>query len=413
MKNLIFIYFGLFCLTIVAQNHVNYDLPELLISDNGMKIYNSEDWLNIRRPEILELFKNSVYGRVPDTKIDISYSLIKMNANALEGKAIQKEVVITFSNGEESLEMNMLIYLPKITNKPVPMFLGLNFYGNHTIHSDSDITITSNYVKNKSEYFITNNKATALSRGVRASRWPIEEILKRGYGLATIYYGDIDPDFDDGFQNGIHKLFNKKNEIPKPNEWGSIAAWAYGLSKAMDYLVTDKDINKNRVALIGHSRLGKTALWAGALDNRFKIVISNESGCGGAALSRRKQGESVKQINTNFPHWFCKNFHLYNDKEVKLPVDQHMLIALMAPRPVYVASAEKDRGADPIGEYLSIFHAGSVYNLFGLESFQNKNLPEINQARIIGNMGYHIRSGKHDMTLFDWEKYLDFADGYF
>jgi len=397
-------------MAIFGQDIPNYDLPELLVSNDGTVISNSEAWENTRRPEIIALFENSVYGKIPEMELDISYKLVKIDKDALDGKAIQKEVIATFSNGKESLEMNMLIFLPKNTKKPVPVFLGMNFYGNHTIHSDSNITITPSYVKNNEEFSITNNKATELSRGVRSHRWPIEQILRRGYGVVSIYYGDIDPDFDDDFQNGIHKLFNSINEKPAPDAWGSIATWAYGLSKAMDYLVTDNDIDKNKVAVIGHSRLGKTALWAGAMDKRFAITISNDSGCGGAALSRRKQGETVKQINTSFPHWFCKNFHEYNDKEEDLPVDQHMLIALIAPRPVYVASASEDQWADPKGEYLSLYYSGIVYNLFGLEYFSSNTMPALNQSQTFGNMGYHIRSGKHDLTLFDWEKYMDFAD---
>jgi hypothetical protein len=397
-------------MAILGQDIPNYDLPELLVSNDGTVISNSEAWKNIRRPEVIALFENSVYGKIPEMELDISYKLVKIDKNALDGKAIQKEVIATFSNGKESLEMNMLIFLPKKAKKPVPVFLGMNFYGNHTIHSDANITITQSYVKNNTEFSITNNKATELSRGVRSHRWPIEIILERGYGVISIYYGDIDPDFDDDFQNGIHKLLYENNEHPKPNEWGSIATWAYGLSKAMDYLETDKGIDKNKVAVIGHSRLGKTALWAGAMDERFAITISNDSGCGGAALSRRKQGETVKQINTSFPHWFCKNFHLYNDKEEDLPVDQHMLIGLIAPRPVYVASASEDQWADPKGEYLSLYYSGIVYNLFGLENFSSDTMPALNQSQTFGNMGYHIRSGKHDLTLFDWEKYMDFAD---
>lgn len=409
----ILIFFGLHCLVGRGQNISNDALPELLVANDGTVISNSEAWENIRRPEILKLFETNVYGEIPDKVIDISYKLLKIDKNALDGQAIQKEIIATFSNGKESLEMNMLIFLPKKAEKPVPVFLGMNFYGNHTIHPDPNITITPNYVKNNEDFHITNNGATELSRGVRSHRWPIERILERGYGVVSIYYGDIDPDFDDDFQNGIHKLFYEDGEHPKPNEWGSIAAWAYGLSKAMDYLVTDKDIDKNKVAVIGHSRLGKTALWAGAIDERFAITISNDSGCGGAALSRRKQGETVKKINTSFPHWFCKNFHLYNEKEEDLPVDQHMLIGLIAPRPVYVASANEDLWADPEGEYLSLYHSGSVYNLFELENFGSGTMPEIDEPQTIGNMGYHIRSGRHDLTLFDWEKYMDFADVHF
>ncbi len=411
----IIIYVGLFNLITTGQNDslVNYDLPKLLVSNSGRVIQNSDEWKNIRRPEILELFNKYVYGRIPDSKLEINFRISKNFTNGLEGKAIQKEVIATFTNGVDTLEMNILIFLPKNIDKPVPLFLGMNFYGNHTIHPDTNITITSNYVKNNSDFFITNNRATKSSRGVRANRWPIERILERGYGIATIYYGDIDPDFDDGFKNGIHKLFNKTNKQKQLDEWGSISAWAYGLSSAMEYFEIDNDIDENEIAVIGHSRLGKTALWAGAIDQRFSITISNNSGCGGAALSRRMHGETLKKINTSFPHWFCENFHQFNDKENELPIDQHMLISLIAPRPVYVGSAVEDQWADPKGEYISLFYSGPVYNLFGLESFKSDALPEINQAKMIGNMGYHIRSGKHNLTKYDWEKYMDFSDIHF
>ena len=395
------------------DSSVNYNLPDLLLSNSGVVIQNSDDWKNVRRPEILELFNKYVYGRIPDSKLEISFGVSKNFTNALDGKAIQKEVIASFTNGIDTLEMNILIFLPRNIEKPVPLFLGMNFYGNHTIHPDTNITITSNYVKNNSDFFIANNRADKLSRGVRANRWPIERILERGYGIATIYYGDIDPDFDDGFRNGIHKLFDNSKKQKQLDAWGSISAWAYGLSSAMDYFENDNELDENKVVVIGHSRLGKTALWAGAIDQRFAITISNNSGCGGAALSRRMHGETLEKINTNFPHWFCEKFHHFNEKENELPIDQHMLISLIAPRPVYVGSAVEDQWADPKGEYLSLFYSGPVYNLFGLESFKRDSQPEINQAKMIGNMGYHIRSGKHNLTKYDWERYMDFSDIHF
>jgi hypothetical protein len=328
----------------------------------------------------------------------------------LEGTAVQKEVDIVVSNGRDELVFTMLIYLPGDHEGPVPLFLGLNFYGNHTIHSDPKISIARSWVRNNDEYGITENKATEQSRGVRSHRWPVELILSRGYGLATIYYGDIDPDFHDGFENGIHGLFPGKGPDRDQGAWGSISAWAWGLSRAMDYLETDPDVANDRVAVIGHSRLGKTSLWAGAQDERFSLVISNNSGCGGAALSRRAFGERLSDINTRFPHWFASRFHKYNDNEAALPVDQHMLLALVAPRPLYVASAEKDLWADPAGEYLSLFHAGRVYEIFGGKPMISDQLPSIDRPVRSGNLGYHIRSGKHDLTRYDWEQYMDFAD---
>ncbi len=388
-----------------------YKLPDPLVFENGKPVTNSSEWYSKRRPEILKLFEEEVYGRIPEFEFNQVYVLNDCDSSALNGKAIRKQVTVKVIVDDKSLDINVLIFLPK-NEKPVPVFLGYNFNGNHTVNPDTAIFVTRSWVKNNEELGITDNQATWKSRGASSNNWPLDLIIERGFALATAYYGDIDPDFDDDFQNGIHGLVYHEGDIPAAEEWGSIAAWAWGLSRVMDYLETDPGINAQKVTVIGHSRLGKTALWAGAIDQRFAAVISNNSGCGGAAISMRQFGETVERINTSFPHWFCDNFNDYNNKEKNLPVDQHMLIALIAPRPVYVASATEDLWADPRGEFLAAAAADTVYRLLGLPGISVKTMPEPDHPVTEGYIGYHLRTGKHDITPWDWEQYLNFISNF-
>ncbi|HEY3371286.1 MAG TPA: hypothetical protein VGK10_10585 [Prolixibacteraceae bacterium] len=388
-----------------------YQLPDVLTRVNGGKIKTEKAWLKKQRPEILKLFTREVYGKVPGELGIAEVKVWETTDNALNGLARRKQLSLFFQNNKQNLEVNVLMYLPKSSQK-VPVFIAYNFTGNHAVYNDPAIRLTESWVANNPSVGIINNRVTEQSRATADSRWPVEEIIKAGYGLVTIYYGDVDPDKDD-FSDGIHPLFYKAGQTqPESDEWGSIAAWAWGLSRVMDYLQSDPQVDAGKVAVLGHSRLGKAALWAGATDPRFAMVISNESGCGGAALSKRKYGETVQIINTSFPHWFCDNFLKYNEKEELLPLDQHMLLALIAPRPLYVASAEGDQWADPRGEFLAAKYASAVYELMGKEGLPVKEMPVVNHP-VMGTIGYHIRSGKHDLTNYDWTQYIQFADKHF
>ena len=378
-----------------------FDLPNPLKTFSEKEVKTVKSWEKNRRPEILDFFTQNVYGQVPAELRITSSNILEQSDDALDGKARRKLVELSFEKNGKELHFTILVYIPKNIKK-APIFMGYNFY-------EEDPLITSDILVADNESFgIVHNQLTEKPRNVLTNRWVIEKMLDAGFGLATIDYSKVDPDKDD-MSEGIHSLFYSDGKQKRtPNDWGTLAAWSWGLSRVMDYFEKDPDIDVSKVIIFGHSRQGKAALWAGATDQRFAGVISNNSGCGGAALSKRRFGETVWRINRSFPHWFSDNFKRYNDNEEQLPVDQHELLALIAPRPLYVASAEEDLWADPRGEFLSAFFATPVYKLYGKQGIPSSEMPKVNQP-IQNTVAYHIRTGKHNLTDYDWVQYIKWA----
>lgn len=391
-----------------------YTLPDPLVRADGKRVTSASAWKRSRRPELLRLFEQEVYGRAPGRPKGMKFETTSVMTNALNGLATRKEITIWFTGKKDGPSMDLLLYIPNAAKKPAPAFLGLSFNGNHAVTTEPDVKLSDRWAAERRGGCVTNNRATDACRGSESSRWQVEKVIASGYALATAYYGDIEPDFAEGWKLGVRAALSPAgaNTEFKPDEWGAISAWAWGLSRALDYLETEGAVDAKRVAVIGHSRLGKTALWAGARDERFAIVISNDSGEGGAALARRRFGERTANLNRSFPHWFCGNFKKYSDREDDLPVDAHELIALIAPRPVYVASATEDLWADPRGEFLAAKAAEPVYQLFGKAGLGVDAQPAPDKP--VGDfISYHLRTGKHDITEYDWEQYLRFADRHF
>jgi len=405
-----------------------FELTDPLKTLDGRKVDTPELWNTVRRPELLKLFEEHMFGR-PTRFQRNGEEIIRMQwfhrdtALALDGKALRHQFQLVFYSDASidadtlvALATNnidndgtfprlhvadLLVFTPKSDHsaKRVPILLRMNAAGNHSVSTDPGIRLA------------TGQQESA--RGSGASRGGIELAIERGYAIATALNHDFEPDYNGGFREGVRRFLYAENEEPEPDEANTIATWAWGHGKILDAILANQDllnIDPDKVAVMGHSRLGKTALWAGAIDTRFALVISNNSGCGGAALARREYGETVHQTNTIFPHWFCGNYKKYNLDVNALPFDQHELIALIAPRPVYIASAVEDHWADPKGEFLSGFHADPVYRLLGTDGIAGaKEMPPLNQP-VGGRIGYHIREGEHDIKPFDWDKFLDFAD---
>jgi hypothetical protein len=379
-------------------------LPDPLAFFNGQRVTSPELWRERRRPEIIALYETHVFGRRPTAPTPITFEVISTKPDALNHLATRKIVRIYLLGRKEGPMLDLLLYVPNGVKGPVPAFLGLNFLGNQAVTSEPDVPLTRAWlVAFTGVPGIVANHATEANRGAQVRRWPLEAILKRGYAVATACYAEIEPD---DWQSAQASLLHGT----KPSDaCGAIGAWAFGLSRALDYLEKEPAIDAKRVALTGHSRLGKTSLWAGAQDERFALVISSCSGEGGAALARRKLGERITDSVRRNSFWYCPRYRDYADREENLPVDSHFLISLIAPRPVYVSSATEDTGADPEGEFLGAKNAESVYALFGRKGLGSAKMPPPDTS-IGESIGYHVRTGAHDILPADWAHHLDFAD---
>jgi hypothetical protein len=383
------------------------DLPDPLVMMNGDRVKTKDDWTSKRRPELKTLFQHYMYGYMPETTPRVIAAIEREDKKYFDGKATKKEVTITFGPPDMP-KIHLLLVIPNDRKKPAPVFVGMNFNGNYTTVKDPTIPLPNVWVPNSTKD-IKDNRAAEAARGFQTDTWNFEEVIGRGYAVATFYCGDIDPDRADK-REGIQPFFLKKGEAkPDPNAWATIAAWAWGIMRAVDYLVTDDDLDKSRIIVVGHSRLGKTALLAGAFDERIAVVIPHQAGCGGTAPSRGKVGESVKRINTSFPHWFNANFKEFNDQVEKLPIDQNCLIALCAPRPVLLTNAVEDSWANPDGQFQVLQAADPVYRFLGVEGLEAKKMPDTEKL-ISSRLGYYIRPGKHSMGREDWKVWLEFVD---
>ncbi|MEJ6761332.1 MAG: hypothetical protein QNK54_04985 [Candidatus Planktophila sp.] len=388
-----------------------FQLPDVLMCTDGTLVTSPELWIEKRRIEIFDLFAANIYGVAPQVENKILFKVNQVDVSSLGGRATRKEVSIFPLGKQDGPKIELQLFTPNNTQGQVPAFLGCNFFGNHAIIFDLTIAINKGWMRNSVDNSnVVNNQATESSRGSEAHRWQVEKIIDAGFALATFYYGDVEADHLDGWKDGIRGSFSSTGSTTShlESDWGAIAAWAWGLSRAMDYLENESQINFKKIAVMGHSRLGKAALWAGACDERFALVISNNSGAGGASIARRNYGESISALNQVFPYWFCKKYASFSAAPETLPVDMHQLVALIAPRPLYIASAEEDRWADPKGEFLAGKYAAEVYSLFSREGVNVSDWPEVNTP--VGEyIGYHVRSGVHDVTAYDWEQYIQFA----
>jgi hypothetical protein len=387
-------------------------LPDPLVFADGTPVASPAQWPR-RRKELLQLFTEQMYGRMPPRPPHMRFHVFDLDRHALGGQATREQISILFRGQAAGPRMDLLLYLPNRVRRP-PVILGLNFWGNETVNPDPAIRLSDRWVQSGpipdvDLSCVTNNRASAACRGIDAKRWPVQKILDAGFALATAYRGDLDPDRNDGFDESIRSAWPALAQ--GGDNFSTIAAWSWALSRALDYLQHDPLVDPHHVIAFGWSRLGKAAIWAGATDPRFAAVISNESGAGGAKLFHDVHGETVGLLNTRFPYWFCSNFKQYNGRDAALPFDQQEVLALIAPRPLYIASAILDENADPQGEFLAALAVTPVYRFLGSTGLPTTAWPAVDHP-VLGRVSYHVRSGVHSVTDFDWDQYLRFAAAY-
>ena len=388
----------------------SYTLPPLLELPNGDSVRTAEAWWNERRPQLLRQFREHLYGDLPPSPPAVRVEEHSTTPNALDGTATRRQVTLHFTDTADGPSLDLLIYLPTDRDGPVPTFAGLNFAGNHTVEPDPAIRLPTSWVPDWGDAPADSGQALDAARGTRERRWPAAQIVDQGYGLVTAYYGDLFPDRPDGFEESVYQLRPGETDLdPDGGNWSAISAWAWGLHRMMDYAAQAETIDDDRVIVVGHSRLGKTALWAGATDRRFAAAIDNASGAGGSALFRRRYGERAVHLDTSFPHWFADAFGRYRENESALPVDQHQLLALIAPRPLLVSPKSEDQWADPRGMFLSAKHASPAWDLLEAQGLGVDTMPAPDTP-VLSRVGFFLRPGEHDLLPADWAVFLDFAD---
>lgn len=380
------------------------ELPDPLIMLDGSKVNSKEDWLTKRRPELLKLFQHYMYGQLP-APMTVTAQVRFEDPKFLDGKATLRDIVLTLGEPAKGT-IDLLLVVPNERKGPAPVFVGINFAGNHAVLNDPRIALPRSWVP-ATRKGVKDNKASDETRGSDVEKWNVDLAIERGYAIACFYNGDLDPDRADE-RGGIRPAWNRDGKS-LPDDTATIMTWAWGFHRVIDYLLTQKDIDPKRIIAVGHSRLGKTALVAAAFDERIAIAMPHQAGCGGTAPSRGKIGEQVKQINDRFPHWFCGNFKQFNDDPARLPFDQHCLVALCAPRAVLFSNAKEDQWANPDGQFEVLRAAEPVYQLLGAGGLNAKERPDIGKL-VDSKLGYFYREGKHSMTRDDWKAFLDYAD---